>query len=238
MNSKALSICLALVMTGAASAATMVVEDFEGTVQDSMLESVWGGSETTCSVVTAPSQSAIDDAAAQGGSLVTTPYAGEKFLLVDTLTAGGGSDVGIHMVIPKPVDLAAGEVSWSAKMWGFDFDSNPASRGGTGEFRFYALTSDQTSPAGKADGNEVANSKKADIGIEGYDWAEYVSDPIDMSAEEVAQTTHFAITFYGLKRKVHAYYGIDDISLSYTVPEPATMSVLALGGLALLRRRR
>ncbi len=51
----------------------------------------------------------------------------------------------------------------------------------------------------------------------------------------VTGTGSDTVSFSGYQ--THGYNGLDDVSLTPT-PEPATLSLLALGGLAVLRRRR
>ena len=45
-------------------------------------------------------------------------------------------------------------------------------------------------------------------------------------------------TLYGMAQGIAGPYGEAGVVFSFTVPEPATLSLLGLGGLAILRRRR
>lgn len=221
-------LCMTVVAMVAMSASAALVNDSFETGTLNGWTAYWDANVT---IAMAPSQGATDGATLNGGSLVQTASDG-SYLLEANEPAGG--DMGLYKVFAVS-GVQAGDVTLILDMWGFDDDaSRPSSTAGAYDLRLYGLSSSAVSGDGKPDGNEAWSVTTGNTeGFEEYDWAE-MSVGTTIDATQAANTSHVIVNIRW-KAKDNAYYGVDNIVVT---PEPATLSLLGLGGLALVRRRR
>ena len=189
-----------------------------GTV--SLAEVITGSGEFTIASVSTPNNGLRIGHFAQGS--VAAPFVG---LLINEGTGSSTTNVRLGLLVAwgsgSVQDLAVANLYFdgvtATDPWKFEYTWDPAGNGGGGSLAVVVR---------KASDNSILVSKTLNTALTTGQKSAAVMDAFgfEVNAAGSAITTN----------RIEAY--IDNVS--YTVPEPATLAVLAMGGLLALKRRR